>query len=440
MESHDLLLAASQAQQLGRLKMASAYLLLLHARLVGLGKRFDRARITSMTRTCENDDDDPCDENDGNEESHIENADQEDGDDEQEGRVKTEPENGPETASRIQQTRARKHTEEATLDDTPHPTTPMPAAALFSSPTPTTKATAQRRKSGRPGSDTGGRQDNLAATTTPTTATATAATPKTKAARQLAQMLPSHIEMDQAMMEHLARAAAELHAARCRTGSSNSHSHHAKLSGTTEATAHDFLASAATNLYPASHTKNDTASITLSSGAGATGCLTSGGIAWTDAEKAQLQAALSSGQQDPRALAAMTGRTEQQVKVYLRNQTERKRVQADLEQLPQWEQAQTDEGAAAAARAAGTTLAVTAATAAAKTPTMTSPPTGANQKIMDNVAVTGDAAVASATCLTTPKRKGGRGRKPTTAPMNTVPNAICDARTLLQGGVLPKGG
>ena len=42
-EAEDLLHAAFQAQALGRLKMASAYQLLLHARLVGLGKRVDRA-------------------------------------------------------------------------------------------------------------------------------------------------------------------------------------------------------------------------------------------------------------------------------------------------------------------------------------------------------------------------------------------------------------
>jgi hypothetical protein len=44
-ECEDLLQAASEAQALGRLKMASAFQLLLHARLVGLGKRFDRATV-----------------------------------------------------------------------------------------------------------------------------------------------------------------------------------------------------------------------------------------------------------------------------------------------------------------------------------------------------------------------------------------------------------
>lgn len=42
-ESQDLLQAAAEAQQLGRLKMSASYLLLLHTRLVGLGKRFDKA-------------------------------------------------------------------------------------------------------------------------------------------------------------------------------------------------------------------------------------------------------------------------------------------------------------------------------------------------------------------------------------------------------------
>ena len=40
-EASDLLNAAAEAQALGRLKTASSYLLLAHARLVGLGKRFD---------------------------------------------------------------------------------------------------------------------------------------------------------------------------------------------------------------------------------------------------------------------------------------------------------------------------------------------------------------------------------------------------------------
>lgn len=42
-ESEDLLQAVIEAQALGRLRLSASYLTLLHARLVGLGKRFDKA-------------------------------------------------------------------------------------------------------------------------------------------------------------------------------------------------------------------------------------------------------------------------------------------------------------------------------------------------------------------------------------------------------------
>lgn len=49
-EARDLLDAAHQAQQLGRLRQAASYQLLLHARLVGLGRRFDRACAEAVRR------------------------------------------------------------------------------------------------------------------------------------------------------------------------------------------------------------------------------------------------------------------------------------------------------------------------------------------------------------------------------------------------------
>jgi SHAQKYF class myb-like DNA-binding protein len=42
-EASDLVGAAAEAQVLGRLKMSNSYLLLIHARLITLGKRFDRS-------------------------------------------------------------------------------------------------------------------------------------------------------------------------------------------------------------------------------------------------------------------------------------------------------------------------------------------------------------------------------------------------------------
>ena len=54
-ESNDLLQAAREAQCLGRLRASSSYLLLAHARLVGLGRRFDRSRCLEDETTASSD-------------------------------------------------------------------------------------------------------------------------------------------------------------------------------------------------------------------------------------------------------------------------------------------------------------------------------------------------------------------------------------------------
>jgi hypothetical protein len=123
-EAQDLLLAASEAQQLGRYKLASAYLFLLHARLVGLGKRFDKANNAAKMGTTSNN-----------------------------------------------YSISSRDGINASLDAPVTPSSSVNPTTLFS--------------------------------------------PKTNAARQLAHMLPSNIQLDQAMMEHLAKAAVELHAQRC---------------------------------------------------------------------------------------------------------------------------------------------------------------------------------------------------------------------------------
>lgn len=265
-ESQDILLAASEAQQLGRLKMASAYLLLVHARLVGLGRRLDRAREPWKQQ------------------HHVENM----------------PVESPRKEEGINNT-----SDVATT----------PAAAAMSTTPPNT-------------------------------------TPKTRAVRELAQFLPNNIEMDQAMMEHLAKAAAELQAARM-----------GRPIKSKAQDAREFFA----------QTANEQ---------GVTNAATSSsGIAWTDLEIAKLQKALDDGVVDSAKLVHMLpGRTEQQVKVYLRNQTERKRVQESMFEL--------------------------------------------------EAAVDTEAAEAS---LAAAIKKKGRGRKPATTAINTVPYAVCDTRALLQG-------
>jgi hypothetical protein len=160
-ESSDLLQAAAEAQQLGRLKMASAYMLLAHARLVGLGKRFDKAKI----------------------QEHMERH-----------------SNANATST------PRKRTSEADLDSpSSTETVPKDLSKLSATVHSLSKVTVASSSSNA---------DKLA----PVIAQ------KQEAASVLAEMLPPDIEMDTSMMEHLARAAAELHAVR--SGQAKAMPHH----------------------------------------------------------------------------------------------------------------------------------------------------------------------------------------------------------------------
>lgn len=224
-EAEDLLQAAMEAQAMGRLKMASAYQLLLHARLVGLGKRFDRAQVQGPV---------------------------------------------PETAAQS-------------------PAVSTASASTASESTPVALHT------------------------------------------ELSKILPQNVEMDSAMMEHLARAAMELH--HQRTGR--------RIQSDTVVSPSPMVAAAS--------------------------------VAWTEEEREKVQDAIDSGTTDPSEIASiLKTRTEAQVKVYLRNSEELKKGSAQMEQE-----------------------------------------------------FTSD--------LVSPRRRGGRGRKPPTQAMNTVPNAKLDAKALLAG-------
>lgn len=219
-EAEDLLQAAAEAQAMGRLKMASAYQLLLHARLVGLGKRFDRAQVKGAV---------------------------------------------------------------------PESTSPPASTSTTSESTPVALHT------------------------------------------ELAKILPNNVEMDSDMMEHLARAAMELH--HQRTGR--------RIQSDTVMSPPP-LATAAS-------------------------------VAWTEEERLKVRNAMDSGTTEPSEIASiLQTRTEAQVKAYLRNSHELKKGSAQME-----EEFTSDLGS--------------------------------------------------------PRRKGGRGRKPPTQAMNTVPNANLDAKVLLAG-------
>jgi hypothetical protein len=164
-------------------------------------------------------------------------------------------------------------------------------------------------------------------------------------------MLPGNIEMDQTMMEHLAKAAAELHAAR--SGRKRSWNDEEPL------TADEF--------FRQTNAPGGTAATAAAVAAGKK----VPGVAWSVQETQQLEKAISDGC-STQQIAIRTKKSEAQVKAFLRNQTARSKVEADLE-LPD----------------------------------------------------------------TSPKKKG-RGRKPATTAISTVPHATCDARLLLAGKGLTK--
>jgi hypothetical protein len=217
-EASDLWQAASDAQQLGRLKMASSYLLLLHARLVGLGKRFDKAQRPTVAAAT------------------------------------SDPANALGMAS--------------------------PAKKLKASPADSSSTTA-------------------------------ILTPRT--ARTLSDMLPDDIQLDQGMMEHLAQAAAELHAHRRGGGGKGGRLHGGRANTTTTSPA----------------PKNDAISVLWSENE--IRIMTQ---ALDEARRAEPVAPASTPFDPPlsltMALAQQLGRNPNHVRAFLRNQIAKSRIATHL--------------------------------------------------------------------------------------------------------------
>lgn len=210
-EISDLLMAAQQAQSLGRLKMASTYQLLVHARLVGLGKRFDRFLAHGN----------------GN---------------------------------------SQKTSAERSL--------------TFPPVSNNDQAAANKPATGGGG---GGESDE--------------ANDMKIAQETLAKILPNEVDLDNTMMEHLARAAMELHNKRTGRGM----------------------------LHERTEAKKTIAETSAATAPG-------GGVAWTDEEKARcLRAAENFGRDKYDAIAFAVGtRSPAEVKAHLKNVSGREKVQRNL--------------------------------------------------------------------------------------------------------------
>ena len=321
-ECEDLLRASLEAQRLGRLKMASAYQLLLHTRLVGLGKRFDR--------------------------SHIAGA--------------------PKGATRRKSSDAEDY--DPNDDDEEHDS-PVISVHNHQNASPSAMAAAASAAEAVAGATA----DGVSPSALPSAAL-----------EQLTQVLPSNLEMDASMMEHLARAAVELH--HQRTGRKKA------VDG--------LLASPMTGLIgsppqpPQSLPSSTNPLPPKSSAAAAVPDTTNSSVAWTQAEQDIVNAAIKTKDYTAFGIAEkLPSKTEAQVKAYLKNQQKLSSVKQS-------------------------TVAQSAASLAAGGEDVTTIPGTGTKSTPDGE----DGKEA--------KKRGGRGRKPPTTAMNTVPNANLDAKSLLQ--------
>jgi hypothetical protein len=380
-ESSELLRAANEAQQLGRYKMASTYLLLLHARLVGLGRRFDKV---------------------------------DDGDDEEEGE-----EEGDDKGD------SNEEMGKDAVRDAPCNAGAASAAGPSATPSGAGSAAAAA--------------DSIL-------------TPNTRAARELTRRLPKEIQFDTDMLEHLARAAVELHAAR--SGTHHPPGHAAASSAAAAGGAsipsvkfpHDFksphplhkslyrvpdaraflagtanrqgITTAATAAAAATSAKHRAAAPKRPAAA----ATATAGIAWTDEEirvlsRANATPASSSSYDAAKLAALLPGRTEQQVRTFLKNQNERLRVHMEaMEALPASEDHrdshQEQQNASAYPRDRDPSDPVASAAPAA-------------------AALAGEAPTLAIDEPAEPSRPAAPARKPATAAIYTVPHAVCDVRALL---------
>lgn len=337
-ESADLLQAASEAQQLGRLSMASGYLLLLHARLVGLGKLFDRSSgekyevFESPTRNGESPGVSSLPP------SHS-------------GKASSTPNRKdatPVALSTLGDASWNPEIEDSVLNIA---NTPENLKVTLTSATPNClppRSSPLVLQNGTPEVPKGEANDNHQVSSAPDLVS-----PRSMAARQFAQMLPGNVELDTDMMEFLAQKASELQAAR-------SKKHLLQQHESSAVTTHEFLAMTANqrglvthnNTSPVKDDDNKKQQKPASSGKKKNPI-----ISWQ--RPAAMESQLARGK-SLSEVAHLTGRTEHQVQAYFRNQKTR----------------------------------------------------------------------------SAPLPEDFVSRRPLTTAINTVPNALCDARQLVQGGVL----
>jgi hypothetical protein len=358
-EAEDLLNASLEAQKLGRLKMASAYQLLLHTRLVGLGKRVDRSILPAAA-----------------------------------------------VPRHLQRQKSREMEEESDNDAQ----RPSMASRL---------ATASETDDAKPAARTEGNSSNTPPAPPPDTR-------EKQMLQQLSSILPQGAEMDASMMEHLARAAAELH--HQRTGRRRTSDGLLAATNTLNALA------AMKNVPPQPSVMANTQPPAIDPAIiNAT---------WSQAEVDIVQKGITKGWQPETIAKILSNKNENQVRAFL--QTNNCSVLSDT--LPAGAVVSKAPRVLSAARnkKAPTRSVPNAAGGGASASSSTK---AAAASITQNI--TGDAALRAHTGAevvaasvvggipldaSSPERskRGGRGRKPATTAMNTVATVSLDVKTLLQ--------
>ena len=302
--------------------MASAYQLLLHTRLVGLGKRFDR---TAMM----------VDQQKAREQQQLKQQ-----------QLKQQQEQPP-----LSQKQLDLDSQGATSNPLDENMGSASVQGLNSTP----------GEAKTPATPADGEEEEVPA-----------------ALQQLKSILPGNLEMDASMMEHLARAAVELH--HQRTGRKKS--------------ADGLLASPLSGGLVAQVNAEAESSKPKKSS-----------VAWTPSETNIVIKALKEGKDNYTiASTLLSSKTVAQVHAFVKNQQQLHKVNKLTQRQQQQQQSQAGKAAPVIAPA----------------PVVMScekPPTAKPPRAADPAQ---------------PPRRGGRGRKPPTTAMNTVPNVTMDVRALLR--------
>ena len=344
-ECEDLLRASTEAQRLGRLKMASAYQLLLHTRLVGLGKRFDRSAMMV---------------------------------DQQKARQQVQ-----------QQQHAAQAQKQLDLENS------LSSSAVGKDETATSSSALE-------GTESNSKAESTKADGTAKTPNSEGGEiPVTAALDQLRSILPGNLEMDASMMEHLARAAVELHHQRTGRRKSADGLLASPIDGGLAAAAKTMAVAALSSENknaPSETTSNNKPTMKKSS------------VAWTPAETGIVIKALTEGKDNYTiASTLLPNKTVQQVHAFVKNQQQLHKV--NKQQQQQAGNAITGATTSGSSADASKAQAIPSSVGSASTNAATDkPPLGGAP----------------------PPRRGGRGRKPPTTAMNTVPNVSMDVRSLLR--------